>query len=299
MLDFIGIGTSKSATSWIAKFLQNHPDVYLPSHKELHYFNGRSGNYTEDLRYLKILYSEQAHLLKGEFTPRYMISELALKRIRKHCPNAKLIISVREPVERALSQHKFFVNNLMKEPILDPLKAFADFYYEDYIEKSLYGKHLENVYALFDKSKVLVVDYYEIKLNPEKVVDEVFSFLRLEPIQVPLRDRVNVTETERPSIIENYINRIKLNIKYQENFRHQKHFGTLDFFSNVKGARKLLNAIEVVGKTPIRIEKILINNKVKVPTKTQREEVFFKYFKDDFEVFQRLQSRSFQHWYEQ
>ncbi len=125
---FLVIGAQKCGTNWIAQMLSQHPEVCVPSkksyiffnkiHKELHFFNKRQ-RYEYGLEWYKSWFKiAPSTRAAGEFTPNYLwtnernnlttkdekswnIPEL----VHKHYPNLKLIVSLRDPVERAISAY--------------------------------------------------------------------------------------------------------------------------------------------------------------------------------------------------
>ena len=112
--DFLGIGAQKAGTTYLYSLLSEHPQVFLSSPKELHFF---SLHYQKGLAWYQDQFKFAAtDKCCGEITPYYMFHPLASKRIRKHLPNVKLIVLLRDPVERALSQF-FHSRRLGLEPL--------------------------------------------------------------------------------------------------------------------------------------------------------------------------------------
>ena len=99
--DFLGIGAQKSGTTWLHENLRQHPDLFLPAEKELHFFDL---HYDRGLSRYTRAFREAGRRLAGEITPAYSI--LPPERIREvHTlmPDARLILLVRDPIERAWS----------------------------------------------------------------------------------------------------------------------------------------------------------------------------------------------------
>ncbi|MGM0588332.1 MAG: sulfotransferase domain-containing protein [Bacteroidota bacterium] len=179
-LDFVGIGASKSGTTWLASQMQKHPDIYLPNKKELHFFNGRNIRYDPNLENIKKYYKGVGSKVKGEFTPRYYISEKAIKRIVEHNENVKLILILRDPIERMISQHKYFVTKRHREPFINFKYAIFNKYFEDYVIKSQYAKHLNVIYKYVDVKNLHVCYYDDIKMRPRKLLRSVENYLGLD-----------------------------------------------------------------------------------------------------------------------
>jgi len=176
-LAFAGVGAARSGTSWLASVLATHPDLFIPSEKELHYF-GDDRRYTPSLAgYRDFFRGAPADALLGEFTPRYTIQPKALERLAAHFPSLRVILCLREPVARAYSQFMYFRSNKGKERIGDFQAALDGPFYEDYIVKSLYTTQLRRLYSLFGRERVHLVWFDEMVTQPAASVRGILAFL--------------------------------------------------------------------------------------------------------------------------
>ena len=99
--DFLCLGAQKSGTTTLHELLSGHPGVYLPSCKEVQYFTLESN---QDTRWYSAHFQRaNTNQSCGEITPYYLFHPAAPLRIHTLLPDAKLIILLRDPVERALS----------------------------------------------------------------------------------------------------------------------------------------------------------------------------------------------------
>ena len=101
--DFLGIGTQKGGTTYLHGLLQEHPQVFLAHPKELHYFSLHHGRHVG--WYADHFADASTGQRCGEVTPYYLFHPLAAERIHAAIPNVKLVVLLRDPVERALSQY--------------------------------------------------------------------------------------------------------------------------------------------------------------------------------------------------
>jgi hypothetical protein len=184
-LDFLGIGSEKAATYWVADCLKSHPEVCFPNRKELAVFK------EFDQHFLKILnpryfwgtewYGKQfAHCkrkTKGEYTPTYLYSEQTAIRIKKQYPHTKLIITLRDPVERAFSQ---YLHDTSTGVIRNCTFEEALRKYDGYVEKGLYFKHISNYLKHFPRKQMLFIFTEDIKTNPLQTVRRIYAFLNLK-----------------------------------------------------------------------------------------------------------------------
>src|SRR5258708_2254702 len=104
--NFIGIGVMKAATTWLWHQLYAHPQVALLNQKELHYFDQLLMTPEQYLEKFSIIPDEY---ITGEITPSYLSVPHAPILARSICPDTKLLVILRNPVDRAFSQWKVAV----------------------------------------------------------------------------------------------------------------------------------------------------------------------------------------------
>jgi hypothetical protein len=102
---FVCIGAQKTGTSWLYSQLLQHPQVFLPTVKELNFFH-RELPQSWYARHFDRAASEQA---RGDISPNYMVLPGVAGRMHALLPAARLICIVREPVARAKSQYPMAV----------------------------------------------------------------------------------------------------------------------------------------------------------------------------------------------
>jgi hypothetical protein len=120
-IDFIGIGAAKCGTTWLAKCLEEHPDILMSSgksKKELLFFNNSES--VDKFRDEKVSYFDKGYSwylkqfpdpeigkIRGEFTTLYLTDTDAAKRIKEFNPNVKIIAILRNPINMINSTHWF------------------------------------------------------------------------------------------------------------------------------------------------------------------------------------------------
>jgi hypothetical protein len=108
--------------------------------------------------------------------------------IKRAAPDAKILVMLRDPIERYRSG---IVHRETRAPHRRPETICADA-----IERGRYATQLERIYRLFDRERVLVLQYERCLLRPEEELARTFAFLRLDPVTVSVGDfarRVNET----------------------------------------------------------------------------------------------------------
>jgi hypothetical protein len=187
---FIGIGAQKCASSWLYYILQDHPEVCLSEKKELDFF---SFHYDNGYQWYESHFSSSRPVKAvGEISPSYFHDYRAPSRAALYDPDLKVILSLREPVERAFSHHKHLVKlGFFNGP---------DFSFEAgmklnpmYVEQGLYATHLAHWLESFDQQQVLVIFMDDIKKDASAVVREVYGFLGIDKGHTPaaLHDKSN------------------------------------------------------------------------------------------------------------
>ncbi len=181
---FLGIGVQKAGTSWLYDKLASHPDIFLPDVKELHYFDNDEWFCSDDglARYLSHFPKtddQKTYKHIGEVTPRYIYKEDAPERIKRVCPDAKMIVILRNPVERLYSQYKMNLAGTKHE------KPFEDFMNKtDPFARGLYAEQLKRFYKHFPKDQILVLVYEHIFENDRSEKDalaRIATFLDIDP----------------------------------------------------------------------------------------------------------------------
>lgn len=112
---FIIAGTQKSGTTVLSGLLAEHPLIAFSKKKELHFYD-KDANYEKGLNhYLKGFSPKENSTYIGESTPFYVASRVACERIAEDFPTAKLIVMLREPVERAYSEYQMKLRRVGKQ----------------------------------------------------------------------------------------------------------------------------------------------------------------------------------------
>ena len=174
--NFLGIGVQRSATTWLYKCLKEHPHIFLPDKKELHFFDK---NFDKGLDWYKSFFERVTHEIAiGEITPDYLYNYKALERMASILPKAKLIVSLRNPVDRAYSAYKLLINKGIYDKNVSFYQAF---WQKNYIrEVGFYYKHLVYLYNLYPRDQVFVFLYDDILASPEQVLRAIYVFLGVD-----------------------------------------------------------------------------------------------------------------------
>ena len=201
--DFLIAGVPKAGTTALHAALVRHPGLFLPAVKEPKFFlsdgpppvTGGPGDvqtYQEHVwrraDYEALFAPAPPGTLLGEATPFYLYDQAAHARIKALVPDARLIIALRDPVDRAHSNWTHLWNAGL-EPEADFLAAcaaepsrraagWADFWH--YVNLGRYGEQLRHLYQHFPREQVLLLRYRDLKDAPAATLDRVCAFLGAE-----------------------------------------------------------------------------------------------------------------------
>jgi len=214
--NFFIIGAPKSGTTALSVYLKEHPNVFMSTPKEPHYFASdmirhRSVESIED--YLALFdKAGPSHNAIGEASVWYMYSKNAIKNIHLYDPNAKIIVMLRKPVDMVHSLHAQLIQSLGEDcasfekawdlegerkkgqyiptHVLHVPNLF-------YSEVARYYTQLVNVYKYYDESQVKIILFDDFVRNTERVFDETVEFLCLRPYQKSNFEKVNQNAAPR------------------------------------------------------------------------------------------------------
>lgn len=200
--DFLGLGVQKGGTTTLQCLLEQHPGAFLPPVKEVHFF---SIHFAEGEGWYRNQFSAASDQQRcGEITPYYLFHPKAPSRVKSLVPQARLIVLLRDPVERVLSQ--FFHSRRLGIETLEISAALASesrrlvganaaletpqgrhrsHQEHSYLSRSRYEEQLPRWLELFPESQLLVLRSEDFFRQPESVWKRVLSFLELDPWPLP------------------------------------------------------------------------------------------------------------------
>lgn len=198
-LDFIGIGVQKAATSWIFQCLLEHPEIKVGKEKEVNFFNFK---YQFGYHWYHKIF-QFGDWKTGEFSTLYFWDKNVPERIYNYRSDIKLILCLRNPVERAYSQHQ---HEVRRGRVTDDLLDFdiAIKSNPSYIDQGFYANHLKNYFAYFKNEQIFICFHEDITSNPEQVLKELYKFLEVDEAFKPISitKKINVARTYRSRKID-------------------------------------------------------------------------------------------------
>lgn len=188
-VSFIVIGVQKAGTTALFDYLADHPALNLSTVKEVHFFDDESVDWAApDYGAYHAHFDLARSGLMGEATPIYIYWPNSLERIRAYNPQAKLILMLRDPVERAFSHWRMETSRGVethpfawcirqgRQRLFDaePWGHHREF---SYVERGFYGEQVDRLFALFPRDQVLVLPQDTLRADPNAVLAQVSDFL--------------------------------------------------------------------------------------------------------------------------
>lgn len=191
--NFFFAGCQKTASTWFYYCFKEHPEIFVPHTDAIHYF---TVNYYRGIDwYAQWFAKADNQKMIGDTTCSYIRDPKAPERIYNFNPEAKIIFSLRNPVNRAFSQywHQKRKGRLMYQ--FDDILFFRDFgnydLYVQWVVSGFYYDLLQNWFKFFPKEQIKIIIFEDLKPNPKPVFTDVLQFLGVNPnIEIPIVEKV-------------------------------------------------------------------------------------------------------------
>ena len=196
--NFIVIGQMKAGTSSLHAYLRQHPDIFMPSVKELRFFSeviSEDGKRllvddayrrTRVTRGMPVTFAEYEALFepaagrrgRGEASPEYANSPRAPAQIAKYLPEVRLIVSLRHPADRLYSQYQMMKRGGRIDS--DFRSAFRAGQSESWVRGSFSYEALKRYYERFDASRIKAIKFDALADRTQATLQELFDFLGVD-----------------------------------------------------------------------------------------------------------------------
>jgi hypothetical protein len=208
--NFLIVGAQKAATTSLYFYLKDIPGVYLSKLKEPNYFaphaiQGKISDAIKDKKeYLRLFENASEYVAIGEASPSYLWDPDSPKLIHQTVPHARIIMILRDPIERAYSSYLMTVKySGTKESFYDQLmrdykrqaKVFG--ISPQYVELGLYYEQVKRYFDIIGREQVKVIIFEEFVQNPEQTVNEVLAFLGVNHTVTAIREQYNASSVPR------------------------------------------------------------------------------------------------------
>lgn len=203
--NFFLAGVQKGGTSTFHLWLGQHPDVFLTSRKEIHFFCSCpdialkvAASPSDYLRYFQSAPSSSA--VVGESSPCYLYYPEAISAIVGTFEDVRFLVTLRDPVERFWSH--YLMNEIYRPTGLD-VDAVIDANLDgstganaldDLVGVGMYGRQIDQLFNSVDRDLVHITFLEHMAVEPRQVVADVLDFLKLDShaIDTAVRDKLYV-----------------------------------------------------------------------------------------------------------
>jgi hypothetical protein len=217
--NFIIIGAAKCGTTSLFNYMTQHPNIYPALWKEIYFFDRYFTRESQWYRanfptkfYKSLINFKNKKFITGEATPTYIHHPLVPQRIFETIPDVKLIVLLRNPIDRAYSHHQMevslgfedlpFEEAINREP--ERLEGEKEKMLEDhnyfsykrqmysYLSSGIYVEQLRLWMKIFSKDKFLIIKTEDFSEKPKEILKQVFTFLDIQQYELPTYEKFNL-----------------------------------------------------------------------------------------------------------
>lgn len=216
--NFFVIGAGRTGTTSLYHYLDQHPSLSKSAYDELGFFDD---NFHLGLHWYRSLFPSiftkfriklKTHFfMTYDVTPSYVRRPWIARRIKKQFPDSKLIIVLRNPVDRTYSHYdlstKFGETRTFEEVIEEDMNDIVtwnddskdDNYFATKVENSklargFYAEQLPVWFELFSKNQILIISSEDLASNTKNIMNDIFQFLNLPKYEILNTKKVNVSK---------------------------------------------------------------------------------------------------------
>lgn len=193
--NFLIVGVQKAGTTSIYNYLQEHPQVYMSRVKETNFLEKDWENLPPDQqnkngiltleKYAELFADVKDEIAIGEASPNYLFHyESSAARIKQYLPKAKLIVVLRNPIERAYSDHLMHLRDAIGYRSLSEQIKHSS--YKSFIlRKGFYYIPLKYYFEQFGQEQIRVFFYDDLCENPQNFMQEMYQYLGVNDTFTP------------------------------------------------------------------------------------------------------------------
>ncbi len=201
--NFFVVGAHKAGTTSLDAHLKRHPEVFLPTTKEPRYFAPGAPNRVTLDEYRSLYAGVAGYKAIGDISPFYLPTEESPNLIREVCPAARIIVILRDPVERSYSHFLHFqrAGKDRVESFREALDRYQDrsakgwSFSQEYVEHGLYHAQVRRYLDAFGSEAVLVLLFEDLARGPNQLLAQIARHIGVDPGFFEERD---VSEVHNP-----------------------------------------------------------------------------------------------------
>jgi hypothetical protein len=215
--NFFIVGAPRAGTTSLYEYLKQTKGIFMPSIKDPDFFAVETDldfavlkQIKDKKEYLKLFENVKDEIAIGEASPTYLHDPKAPKLIHDAVPNAKIIISLRDPVERANSYFSNLVSSgTASESFSDCIRNginLSSGYSAQVVKGSFYYEQVKKYLEIFGKEQVKIIIFEEFVKNTRDGLIEIFDFLGIKSQPPEISEKIfNPTRKPRGKVLEKII----------------------------------------------------------------------------------------------
>lgn len=201
-------GPSRCGTTSLHRYLDQHPGIFMSPVKETYFFDQTLDEVEDDpdrlagaeAEYLSLFEDADDDQVLGEATPSYVHRPEVPGRIRDRAPEARFVVSLRDPVERIQSEYMTGLRTRSEDrtfgEFVDDLLAADEAGTQRSIQAGRYHTNLRHYLDVFDRDRLLVVLFEDLKRDAVEMLSAVADHVGVDP--APMAD-VDTGTAHNPS----------------------------------------------------------------------------------------------------
>ena len=275
------VGAAKTGTTSLHYYLNEHPEILMSSEKEPDYFSDKEildqglyyGKSRIDslIKYNNLFLKRDKEKFLGDASVSYLFYPEISERIKEYNPESKIIIMLRDPIDRAFSHYLMdYSLGLTSKSFEEEFKNQVSLNFQQYFLLGNYYNQVKKYLEVFETKNVHIIWYSEFKKNTEKELQKVIKFIGLNTdFKVDFNKVYNSFSMPKNNIIRKIYSVVWL--------------------------RKILTFI--FSKKLVNLIKSILFNKGRKPKLSEEiREVLFSYYKSDIEDLEQLLSVNLSRW---
>lgn len=203
--NFVICGAPKAGTTSLHEYLKQHPDVFLPEKKEIHFFNKR---FDQGVPWYESHFAAAGTAAAvGETSPTYFTNERVPGRMAEIIPSARLMFILRNPVDLVHSLYRYQVSRGID---LEPFSALIRRPDNRLVRVGFYLQHIDRFLNFFGRESVHCLITEALSARPTETIAACFDFLGVDPAFRcnDSKRRHNVTRMPRNRVVGAVVSRV-------------------------------------------------------------------------------------------
>lgn len=217
--NFFIVGTPKSGTTSLFNYLDGHPDIFMCPKKEPNYFSHQNivnqelyyneKGVSSRLEYESLFMDVKSEKAIGEASVSYLFYNDVAKKIKSTASDAKIIIVLRDPINRGFSHYLMDYRLGYVDLTFDEIvhkrtdHILLDLYYQQFVELGLYFEQVKEYLNIFGEDRVKIFINEDLKEDVGQVMKDIYDFLGVDNSFMPdLKQQYNVYQKPRNAFVK-------------------------------------------------------------------------------------------------